>query len=59
MEIADEVVLVATQETFESSAPALVGPLDRLTAVVCDLRPPAGLDTALSWLGVVPRVVGP
>lgn len=58
MEIADEVVLVATHDAFESSAPALVGPLDRVTAVVCDRRPPAGLVAALGRAGVVPRVVG-
>ena len=58
MEIADEVVLVATQQTFESSAPALVGPLDRLTAVVCDRPPPAELASALGRVGVVPHVVG-
>ncbi|WP_100498895.1 DeoR/GlpR family DNA-binding transcription regulator [Geodermatophilus chilensis] len=59
MDIADEVVLVASHEVFETSAPALAGPLDRLTAVVCDRRPPAGLEAALERAGVVPRVVGP
>ena len=58
MEIADEVVLVATHETFEAPAPALVGPLDRVTAMVCDRRPPAGLDAALGRAGVVPHVAG-
>jgi DeoR/GlpR family transcriptional regulator of sugar metabolism len=57
MDIADEVVLVATHEAYETSAPALVGTLDRLTAVVCDRRPPACLEAALGRLGVVPRVV--
>jgi DeoR/GlpR family transcriptional regulator of sugar metabolism len=58
MDIADEVVLVVTHEAFETSAPALVGPLDRVTAVVCDRRPPAELDHALGRAGVVPRVTG-
>ncbi|MGR6964136.1 DeoR/GlpR family DNA-binding transcription regulator [Geodermatophilus sp. URMC 61] len=58
VDIADEVVLVATQEAFETSAPALIEPLDRLTAAVCDRRPPAGLETALGRVGVVPRVAG-
>jgi DeoR/GlpR family transcriptional regulator of sugar metabolism len=58
VDIADEVVLVATHETFETSAPALVGPLDRVTAMVCDRRPPDGLAAALERAGVVPRVVG-
>ncbi len=58
MDIADEVVLVVTHEAFQTSAPALVGPLDRLTAVVCDRRPPAGLEAALGRVGVVPSVLG-
>ena len=58
LDIADEVVLVATEEAFQTSAPALVGPLDRLSAVVCDHRPPAGLEAALGRVGVVARVVG-
>ncbi|MGY1681704.1 DeoR/GlpR family DNA-binding transcription regulator [Geodermatophilus sp. SYSU D01176] len=58
MEIADEVVLVVTHETFEAPAPALVGPLDRVTAMVCDRRPPAGLDAALARAGVVHGVAG-
>jgi len=58
MDIADEVVLVSTHETFETSAPALVGRLDRLTAMVCDRRPPGEMNPALARAGVIPRVVG-
>ncbi len=58
MDIADEVVLVSTHDTFETSAPALVGGLDRVTAMVCDGWPPAGLASALQRMGVVARVVG-
>ncbi|MGY1763206.1 DeoR/GlpR family DNA-binding transcription regulator [Geodermatophilus sp. SYSU D00779] len=58
MEIADDVVLVVTHEVFGTSAPALTGALDRLTAVVCDRRPPAGLEAALERVGVVAHVVG-
>ena len=58
MDIADEVVLVTTHETFGTSAPALVGPLDRVTAMVCDRRPPDELVSALERSGVVLRVVG-
>ncbi|MGR7027413.1 DeoR/GlpR family DNA-binding transcription regulator [Geodermatophilus sp. URMC 62] len=58
LDIADEVVLVTTHETLRTSAPALVAPLDRVTAVVCDRRLPAGLAAALDRVGVVPRVVG-
>ncbi len=58
IEIADEVVLAVTHEVFEAPAPALVGPLDRVTAMVCDRRPPAALDAALARAGVVPRVAG-
>jgi DeoR/GlpR family transcriptional regulator of sugar metabolism len=57
MDIADDVVLVASHEAFGTSAPALVGPLDRLTAIVCDRRPPAELASALGRAGVVPHVV--
>ncbi len=58
LDIADEVVLVTTPETLRTSAPALVAPPDRVTAVVCDRRLPAGLAAALDRAGVVPRVVG-
>jgi DeoR family transcriptional regulator of aga operon len=58
MDIADEVVLVSTEETFTTSAPALVEPLDRVTAMVCDRRPPAEPACALRRVGVVFHVVG-
>jgi DeoR/GlpR family transcriptional regulator of sugar metabolism len=58
MDIADEVVLVAIEEAFTTSAPALVAPLDRVAAVVCDRRPPAELACALRRAGVVSHVVG-
>jgi DeoR/GlpR family transcriptional regulator of sugar metabolism len=58
LEIADRVVLLATGQTFSSSAPARVACLDRLTAVVADGRPPAEVAAALRRLGVVPHIVG-
>jgi DeoR/GlpR family transcriptional regulator of sugar metabolism len=58
MDIADDVVLVAGHEAFETPAPALVGPVDRLTAMVCERRPPAELASALGRVGVVPSVAG-
>jgi DeoR/GlpR family transcriptional regulator of sugar metabolism len=58
MDVADEIVVVSTRETFETSAPALVGSLQRVTALVCDRRPPPELACALRQVGVVPRVVG-
>jgi DeoR/GlpR family transcriptional regulator of sugar metabolism len=58
MDIADEVVLVSTEEPFRSSAPALVSPLDRVTAIVSNRRPPAELSCALRRAGVVIHVVG-
>lgn len=58
MDIADEVVLASTRQTFQTSAPALVAALDRVTAMVCDRRPPAGFASALGRVGVVPHVVG-
>ena len=57
LDVADHVVLLATSRTFTNSAPALVSPLDRLTAVVVDERPPAGVGVVLRKLGVVPHVV--
>jgi DeoR family transcriptional regulator of aga operon len=58
IEIADRVVLLATQQTFSSSAPARVACLDRLTAFVADRRLPAQVSDALRQLGVVPHIVG-
>jgi len=57
LDVADHVVLLATRRTFTNSAPALVAPLDRLTAVVSDGRPPAEVGVVLRKLGVVPHVV--
>lgn len=51
-EIADEVVLLAPASAFADSAPALVGPLERLTAVVTDVPPPPAVTTALDRAGV-------
>ena len=58
MDIADEVVLVSTEETFGSSAPALVSPLDRVAAMVSNRPPPAELSCALRRAGVIAHVVG-
>jgi DeoR family transcriptional regulator of aga operon len=57
MGIADEVVLVVTRDLFRTSAPARIAPLDRLTRLVTDERPPAELASALRRVGVVPQVV--
>jgi DeoR/GlpR family transcriptional regulator of sugar metabolism len=57
MDIADEVVAVATQEAFSTSAPARIAPLERLTTIVVDQRPPGDLACALRLIGVVPHVV--
>ena len=58
MDIADEVVVVSTHEAFSSSAPARIAPLDRLTVLVTDQRPPGELACALRRVGVVPHAVG-
>lgn len=58
MGIADEVVVLATAEIFTTSAPALVAPLDRVTAMVSNRRPPAELSCALRRAGVVVHVAG-
>jgi DeoR/GlpR family transcriptional regulator of sugar metabolism len=50
-EIADQVVLLATGQSFAGSAPALVAKLDRLTAVVTDGPPPAAFIAALECAG--------
>jgi DeoR/GlpR family transcriptional regulator of sugar metabolism len=56
IEIADHVVLVATHEVFTGSAPACVAPLERLSAVVTDRRPPPDISAALSRAGVLVHV---
>jgi DeoR/GlpR family transcriptional regulator of sugar metabolism len=56
MDIADQVVLVATSEVFSSSAPARVAPLDRMRAWVADRWPPADVIDALGRAGVVPHI---
>jgi DeoR/GlpR family transcriptional regulator of sugar metabolism len=56
IEIADEVVLLATHEVFTGSAPARVAPLDRLSAVVTDRRPAPDITTALHLAGVAVHV---
>lgn len=48
MDVADQVVLLAPHEVFTSSAPARVGPLSRLAAVVTDRPPPGPVTAALS-----------
>ena len=58
MNIADQVVLVSTQEVFSSSAPARVAPLDRMRAWVADRWPPADVADALGRAGVVAHVAG-
>ncbi len=51
-DIADEVVLLVTQEAFTGSAPALVAGLGRCTVAVTDGPPPAPLAAALRCAGV-------
>jgi DeoR/GlpR family transcriptional regulator of sugar metabolism len=58
IDIADDVVLIATHEVFAGSAPACVAPLERLTAVVTDRRPAPAVSAALSRAGVVVHVAG-
>jgi DeoR family transcriptional regulator of aga operon len=57
MEIADEVVLVATHDVFTSSAPARVAPLERLTGVVTDRPLPQHVVAALRGADVVVHIV--
>jgi DeoR/GlpR family transcriptional regulator of sugar metabolism len=52
MDIADAVVAVATHEVFTTSAPVRIAPLDRLTGLVADRRPPGELACALRQVGV-------
>jgi DeoR/GlpR family transcriptional regulator of sugar metabolism len=58
VDIADEVVLVATHEVFTASAPARVAPLDRLTCVVTDRPLPRDVAAALREADVTAHVVG-
>jgi DeoR/GlpR family transcriptional regulator of sugar metabolism len=46
-DIADQVVLLVTRQSFTRSAPALVAGLDRITAAVIEGPPPAPLAAAL------------
>ncbi|MCV2490296.1 DeoR/GlpR family DNA-binding transcription regulator [Geodermatophilus sp. YIM 151500] len=57
MDIADEVVVVATHDAFSTSAPARIAPLERLATLVTDRRPPGELGCALRRVGVVPHVM--
>jgi DeoR/GlpR family transcriptional regulator of sugar metabolism len=54
--IADEVVLLAAEDAFTCSAPALVTELDRLTAVITAGPPPAAVTAALDGAGVALHV---
>ena len=58
MEIADQVILVATSEMFSTSAPARIAPLTRMRAWVADRLPPSDLAEAMGRAGVVPHVAG-
>jgi DeoR/GlpR family transcriptional regulator of sugar metabolism len=57
MEIADEVVLIATSEAFTRSAPARVASLHRLTAVVAGPWVPPDVAWALQRASVTRHVV--
>lgn len=59
MDIADNVVLLADRMSFCTSAPARLGTLDRLTAVVTDRRPPSGIAAALTRCGARVFLEGP
>lgn len=52
MDIADEVTLLADHGKFETSAPVLLCPLQRLHRVVTDKRPAAGVADRLAAEGV-------
>ena len=58
MDVADQVVLLAPHEVFTGSAPALVGPLSRLTAVVSDRPPPNLMTTAFRQAGIAIHLAG-
>lgn len=58
IEIADDVVLVATHEVFSTSATACVAPLERLTRLVTDRPLPVGIARALRRSDVTTVVVG-
>lgn len=57
VEIAERVVLVATDEVYASSAPARIARLDRLTGLINDRPPPHGVATALRRAGVPAHIV--
>ena len=57
MDVADDVVLVSTHETFTRSAPARVAPLDRLTAIVADPCLPPEVAQALKRADVTLHIV--
>lgn len=52
MDIADDVVLLATADVASRSAPALIAPLDHLTKLVVDAPVPRELATAMRRAGV-------
>ena len=57
MDIAENVVLVAADDAFESSAPVRIASLEQLTAVVTDRRPPPDVACVLRRAGVPSCVV--
>jgi DeoR/GlpR family transcriptional regulator of sugar metabolism len=59
MDVADRVVLLAPHEVFTGSAPARVGPLPRLAAVVTDRPPPEPMMTVLGRARVAIHVASP
>lgn len=59
MDIADEVVLLADSDKLATSAPVLLCPLDRLTALVTDREPPAPFVDRLRAGDVRLHVAGP
>jgi DeoR family transcriptional regulator of aga operon len=57
IEIADEVVLLATCEVYSTSAAARIAPLGRMSRVVTDRHLPREVGTALRRSGVSAHVV--
>jgi DeoR/GlpR family transcriptional regulator of sugar metabolism len=55
--IAERVVLVATHQVFDSSAPARIATLDRLADLVTDRRPPPPVAAALRRAGVTTHIL--
>lgn len=58
MDIADGVILLADQDKFKTSAPVLLCPLDRLSALVTDVPPPPDIAKVLADAEVALHITG-